>query len=102
MSVHMRFISQRDVPSGMASDETADETSVTDRYAVTIPSAVRDRLDIEPGDKFRWRVTEDGTLDVEVVRQRPGAFDDFEPVDMGETHAAEDHDALAVEDRDAR
>jgi antitoxin PrlF len=47
---------------------------------------------VKPGDRVRWRV-EDGELSVEIIRQRYGAFDDFEPVDIGEeTNAAEDHD----------
>ncbi len=81
----------------MATNEFVDETTVSDRYAVTIPSAVRHRLDIEPGDKIRWRVTEAGDLAVAVVKQRYGVLADFEPVDMGDTHAADDHDTGAVE-----
>ncbi|MFC7324145.1 AbrB/MazE/SpoVT family DNA-binding domain-containing protein [Halorubrum rutilum] len=50
---------------------------------VTIPAAIRRRLDIEPGDKLRWTTDDEGTLFVEVVKQRYGAFDDFEPVPMG-------------------
>lgn len=96
----MRFMSEDDKPTVMATDELVDETAVSDRYAVTIPSAVRDRLDVEPGDRIRWRVTESKDLVVEVLKQRTGVFDDFEPVDMGETHAADDHDLDAVESRD--
>ncbi|MFW5983866.1 MAG: AbrB/MazE/SpoVT family DNA-binding domain-containing protein [Halobacteria archaeon] len=68
------------------------ETTVNDSRSVTIPKEVCDKLDVKPGDKVRWRVTDD-ELSVEVVRQRHGAFEDFEPVDIGEeTNAAEDHD----------
>jgi AbrB family looped-hinge helix DNA binding protein len=56
---------------------------------VTIPAELRRRLDIEPGDKLRWTADEDGELSVEVVHQREGVFDDFEPVDAGETNAVE-------------
>lgn len=59
-----------------------DETKVSERGGVTIPSEVRERLDIEPGDKIRWTV-EDGDVRVEVVHQREGVFDDFEPTPMG-------------------
>lgn len=83
----------------MASEEIADETTVNVRYAVTMPSAIRSRLDVEPGDEVRWSLTEEGSLTVEVARQRRGAIEDFEPVDMGATHAAEEHDALGVERR---
>ncbi|MFC6768569.1 AbrB/MazE/SpoVT family DNA-binding domain-containing protein [Natrinema soli] len=65
-------------------------------HSVTVPAAVRRELDIESGDKIRWRVTEDGTLSVEVVTQRYGAFSKFDPVGIGyETDAANDHDLIA-------
>lgn len=73
-----------------------DETTVNDSYSITVPAEVRRQADIEAGDKLRWRVSEDGTLSVEVVKQRYGAFSELEPVDVGEeTNAAEDHDLLA-------
>lgn len=83
----------------MVANELVDETTVNDRYAVTIPSTVRHRFDIEPGDKVRWQLTELGELTIEVVKQRYGVFADFEPVDMGPTHAATDHDTGALESR---
>lgn len=81
----------------MATEEPVDETAVNDRYAVTIPSAVRERLGISPGDRVRWRVTEDDELAVEVIHEREGAFDDFEPFDMGETDAVAEHDTGFVD-----
>lgn len=60
----------------MATEEAPEETKVSDRGMVTIPASLRRRLDIEAGDKLRWNVTEEGTLSVEVVRQRYGAFED--------------------------
>jgi len=59
-----------------------DETKVNERGGVTIPAEVRDRLDIEAGDKIRWTV-EDGSVRIEVVHQQEGVFDDFEPASMG-------------------
>lgn len=57
---------------------------------VTIPVSLRRRLDIEAGDILRWEVDDEGILSVEVVKQRYGAFDDFEAVQLGgdglETH----------------
>lgn len=100
MQTSMRFIVEAAEGHDMASDDVVDETTVSDRYAVTIPSPIRDRLDIEPGDTVRWRVTETGDLSVEVVKQRFGVLTDFEPADMGETHAAEDHDLVAVDTGD--
>ncbi len=75
----------------MAADETPEETKVSDRGMVTIPAALRQRADIEPGDKLRWEVTDDGELRVEVRRQRYGAFEDDDlKADLGgdgdETH----------------
>lgn len=74
----------------MATETSSDETKVSDRGMVTIPANIRRRLDIEAGDKLRWDVDEEGELTVEIVRQRYGAFDDFEAAPMGgdgqETH----------------
>lgn len=80
----------------MATEDGPTETTVSDRGMVTIPAAVRRRLDIEAGDKLRWTVTDEGDLSVEVVRRRHGAFEDFEPVSMGgdglETHDIAGHE----------
>jgi bifunctional DNA-binding transcriptional regulator/antitoxin component of YhaV-PrlF toxin-antitoxin module len=78
------------------SHRVEDETTVNDSYSVTVPAAVRRELDIEAGDKIRWCVDESGSLSVEVVTQRYGAFSELEPVDTGEeTNAADDHDLIA-------
>lgn len=80
----------------MATDGTEEETTINDRGMVTVPATIRRRLDIDAGDKLRWRV-DDGRLQVEVVHQRYGAFDDFEPVSMGgdglETHDLAGHES---------
>ena len=81
----------------MATEEGFKETKVSDRGMVTIPADLRRRLDIEPGDKFRWRTDDQGNLSVEVVKQRYGAFDDFEPVSMG-GGGSETHDLAGYED----
>jgi antitoxin PrlF len=73
----------------MATDEGPEETQVSDRGMVTIPADLRRRLDIKPGDKLRWTTDTDGELSVEIIHQREGVFDDFEPVDVGETNAVE-------------
>ena len=82
----------------MSTDNAPEETKVSDRGMVTIPAALRRRLDIEPGDKLRWSTDEAGNLSVEVVKQRYGAFDDFEPVSMG-GGGSENHD-LAGHEKD--
>ena len=80
----------------MATEGTPEETTVSDRGMVTIPAELRRRLDIEPGDKLRWNTDEAGGLSVEVVKQRYGAFDDFEPVPMG-GDGSETHDLAGYE-----
>ncbi|GAB3028818.1 AbrB/MazE/SpoVT family DNA-binding domain-containing protein [Natronobiforma cellulositropha] len=75
----------------MGTDSYADETTVGDRGSVPVPAEIRDRFDIQPGDKIRWRLTDDGDIELEVVNQRFGAFEGFEPIDIGETNAADEH-----------
>lgn len=60
----------------MATQGPAEETKVSDSGVVTVPAAIRRRLDIEPGDKLRWSTDDEGNLVVDVARQRYGAFDD--------------------------
>jgi AbrB family looped-hinge helix DNA binding protein len=66
------------------------ETTVNKSYSVTIPADVRKKLDLEPGDRLRWTTDDDGRLVAEIVRERYGAFDDFDPVDVGEETNAVD------------
>jgi antitoxin PrlF len=75
-----------------------DETTVNESYSVTVPASVRERVDIEAGDRLRWAVDEDGTVTVEVVEQERGAFAELDPVELDEkTDASEDHDRVAGE-----
>lgn len=75
-----------------------DETTVNESYSVTVPAAVRRIAGIEAGDELRWIVDEDGTISVEPVDKRHGAFSELDPVDTGEeTHATADHDLVAGE-----
>lgn len=74
------------------------EKTINERYSVTVPAAVRQEAGIDAGDKLRWRVDEDGSLSVELVKQQYGSFSELEPVDIGDpTDAASDHDLLAGE-----
>jgi len=81
----------------MATEEAPEETKVSDRGMVTIPASLRRRFDIEAGDKLRWDTDDEGNLSVEVVKQRYGAFDDFEPVPMG-GDGLETHDLAGYEE----
>lgn len=83
--------------SPMVSEEFSQETTVIDGGTVTIPAGIRQRLDIKPGDKLRWDVTDEGDLIVEVIRQRFGVFDDYEPVEW-EGDALTDHDLMGLDD----
>jgi antitoxin PrlF len=82
----------------MATEDAPEETKVSERGMVTIPASLRRRLDIEPGDKLRWDVDEDGNLSVEIVRQRYGAFEDDDlKAPMG-GDALETHDLAGHEE----
>ena len=81
----------------MATDDTTRETVVNDSGMVTVPAEVRRRLDLGPGDKLRWQVSESDELHIEVIHQREGVFDDFEPVDGGETDAVEAEQEFGAE-----
>ena len=81
----------------MATQDPPEETTVSDRGMVTIPASLRDRLDIEAGDKLQWEIDEEGSLSVEVIKQRYGAFDGFEPVSMG-GDGSKTHDFAGHED----
>ena len=76
------------------SGEVEDKTTVTDSYSVALPAAIRRAADIEAGDKIRWQVDDDGSLSVELVKQRYGAFADVDPIDTGEPITATDHDVV--------
>lgn len=54
------------------------EATVTSKGQITIPKEVRDRLDIEEGEKVLFRFDEDGSLRLVVVPADP--MDRFEEV----------------------
>lgn len=77
-------------------DEGPAKTKVSDSGMVTIPAEIRRRLDIEAGDDLRWVVREDDTLEVEVVRQRFGAFEGAASAPLG-GDSVESHDLAGGE-----
>lgn len=82
----------------MATQDSPEETTVSERGMITIPADLRQHLDIEAGDKLKWTLDEDGTLAVEVVRQRYGAFEDDDmKADLG-GDSLETHDLAGNED----
>ena len=52
---------------------TSDVTMLTDRGQIQVPAWVRERLALQPGQRFSWRVLPDGDLQVHVVRQEATA-----------------------------
>lgn len=66
-----------------------NETTVNESYSVTVPARIRERVDLEPGDRLRWAVEGDGRLVAEIVRERYGASESLDPIDMGETDAVD-------------
>lgn len=81
----------------MDTDDVAAESTVSGNQA-NIPAHIRHELDIDDGDQLRWRVTDNGTLHVEVVRRESGTFDGFDGYDGTEaTDVREDPDAWSVD-----
>jgi bifunctional DNA-binding transcriptional regulator/antitoxin component of YhaV-PrlF toxin-antitoxin module len=75
-----------------------DETTVEEGYSTTVPASVRERAEIEAGDRLQWTVDENGAISVRVVERDEGTFTSLDPVELDEeTDAAEDHDAVAGE-----
>jgi bifunctional DNA-binding transcriptional regulator/antitoxin component of YhaV-PrlF toxin-antitoxin module len=79
--------------------ESSEATELIEEGAISgnqasIPAAIRERADIEDGDRVRWR-WRDEELSVEVVRQRAGVFAEFEGFD-GETETL-DHDRTGLD-----
>ena len=79
-----------------------EETTVNDTGMVTIPADSRRRLDIEAGDKARWRIEDDSTLSVEIVHETEGASDDAETAALdGDGPGTHDLAGYAKEEEDA-
>lgn len=83
----------------MAVEDPEDaETTLDERYAVTLPPNLRERLDLEPGNRLRWSVTDDGRLVGEIVHERYGVAEELEPIDIEEeTDAVADTEGFAYE-----
>lgn len=80
----------------MSSDSTDAESTVSGDQA-NIPARIRHELDIDDGDRLRWRLEDDGTVTVRVVREETRTFADFDGYDGAETtNVATDHDAWGV------
>ncbi len=85
----------------MSGTEAVGEGKVSGNQA-SIPAHIRRRLEIEDGDLLRWKVI-DGELRVEIVRQRLGVFDDFEPGESDEpVDGVAEHDRFGIGQDDVR
>lgn len=76
----------------MTSEGIYPNSTVDEDFKVEIPKKVREELDLNSGDEVKWIVIHDRQR-AEIVKQQYGAFEDFEPVDIGEdTNAVEEVD----------
>lgn len=81
------------------SSESVDSESTVSGNQANIPARIRRELDIDDGDKLRWRIEDDGSLRVTVVQQRSGTFGDFDGYDGEQaTAVTAEHDAWGVDD----
>ena len=72
-----------------------DESRVGEDGTVPVPDSVRETADVCPGDTVRWRVDDDGTVSVEIVRETTGAFSELETLSTG----GEPFDSVEAADR---
>ena len=80
------------------SSEPVDAESKVSGNQANIPARIRRELDIDDGDHLRWHLEDDGSLRVEVVQQRTGAFADFEGYEgEEETDGTSEHDLWGVD-----
>lgn len=77
--------------------EFVSESKVSGNQA-NIPAHIRRKLDIDDGDRIRWRYTDSGDVLVEIVHRQTGTFADFEGYEGGpEGDVVEEHDAFGLE-----
>lgn len=82
----------------MSSEHVDSESTVSGNQA-NIPAHIRRELGIEDGDTLRWRLEDDGTINVKLVHQREGTFGEFDGYDGDhETDATTEHDAWGVDE----
>ncbi|WP_458208545.1 AbrB/MazE/SpoVT family DNA-binding domain-containing protein [Haladaptatus sp. NG-SE-30] len=82
----------------MSSERVDSESKVSGNQA-NIPARIRRELDIDDGDKLRWKIEDNGTIRVQVVQRRSGTFSDFDGYDGDdETDVTTEHDAWGVDD----
>lgn len=81
----------------MSTDRVDAESKVSGNQA-NIPARIRRALDVEDGDYLRWTLDDEGSVRVEVVKQRSETFADFDGYGGStETDATSEHDEWGVE-----
>lgn len=81
----------------MSSNRVDAESKVSGNQA-NIPARIRRELDIDDGDRLRWRIETDGSVRVDIVQQQSGTFADFDGYagDV-DTDVTTDHDQWGIE-----
>ena len=64
----------------MATEE--NESTIESGNTVRVPDETRQRADLQPGDRLRWTITDEGALVTTVVREASGTATDLDPVDV--------------------
>lgn len=78
--------------------ERVDSESTISGNQANIPARIRRELDIDDGDRIRWKVEDDDTLRVQIVQRRNGTLSGFdgyggdEDTDVTVDHGARDVD----------
>lgn len=81
----------------MSSNRVDAESKVSGNQA-NIPARIRRELDIDDGDRLRWRIETDGSVRVDIIQQRSGTFADFDGYDGDvDTDVTTDHDQWGIE-----
>lgn len=83
----------------MSDTENVGEGKVSGNQA-SIPAHIRRQLGIEDGDIIRWKVV-DGNPEIDIIHQRLGVFDDFEPGESKEPiDGVAEHDGFGIDQED--
>lgn len=87
----------RHISTDVSSDRFVGESTVSGNHA-TIPARIRRELGIHDGDRLRWYLEDDGSVQVEVSDRGTSTFAEFDGYDGAEaTDVTDDHDAWGVD-----
>lgn len=81
------------------SADTVDAESKVSGNQANIPARIRRELGIDDGDHLRWHLEDDGSVRVNVVRQKRGTFADFTGYGGPETtDVRSEHDSWGIDE----